>query len=138
MPTHASTAVRFATVSTLITPLPPPSTNESETIQPVTLLPRIEPRMMLAACRSVIMPLEMKPMAMMLVAVEDWITAVTAAPSAMPLTGWLVRRYKTASSLPPATWFRPSPISMTPYRNSTRPQSRDRIAVMTMESSDLI
>ena len=71
----------------LVTPLLPPPTNESETIQPVTLLPRIEPRMMLAACCSCIMPLEIKPMAMMLVAVEDWITAVTAAPRAMPLSG---------------------------------------------------
>ena len=87
MPAQASTAVRFATVSQLIMPLPPPSMNESDTIHPVTEVPRIEPRMMLAACRSDIMPLEIKPMAMMLVAVEDWITAVTAAPRAMPLSG---------------------------------------------------
>ena len=52
-------------------------------------------------------------------------TAVTPVPSKKPLSGVPVSRYNTTSSLLPATFFSPSPISAMPNRNSATPLSSE-------------
>ena len=66
-------------------------------------------------------------MTITVVAEEDWITLVTQVPSATPFSGVLVIRYRNASSLLPATSFRPSPIKDIPNRNNATPESKDKI-----------
>ena len=78
------------------------------------------------ACFSFIIPEFTKPMTMTVVADEDWMTLVTAVPRATPLSGVLVMRYRNASSLLPATSFRPSPIRDIPNKNSATPESKDK------------
>ena len=85
------TPVIAVVLKSWIQPLPPP-TLESVTIQPVMLLPRIEPRMTLTACENCISPEFTKPTHMTLAALEDWMTAVTSVPSRMPRKRLLVSR----------------------------------------------
>ena len=100
---------------------------ERQIIQPVILVPMIAPMIMAMAWRSFIMAEFTKPTTMTLVAEEDWITAVTPAPSKMPLSGVEESRYRISSSLLPATFFSPSPISDIPYRNiATPPRSNTK------------
>ena len=56
-----------------------------------------------------------------MVAVEDWITAVTPAPTKTALTGLLVSFSSMFSSLLPETLDKPSPIMCIPYRNRASP-----------------
>ena len=58
-----------------------------------------------------------------MVAEEDWITAVTAAPSATALNGLDVNFSRMRSSFPPATLESPSPMACMPYKNSAKPPS---------------
>ena len=90
-------------------------------IQPVIDVPRIAPRTIEIACRTFIMPELTKPTIMTDVAEEDWMTAVTPAPSRKPLIGLPVSRYRISSSLLPATRLSPSPISAMPNKNSAMP-----------------
>ena len=86
----------------------------------------LAPMMIPIACFSFIIPEFTKPMTMTVVADEDWMTLVTAVPRATPLSGVLVMRYRNASSLLPATSFRPSPIRDIPNKNSATPESKDK------------
>ena len=61
-------------------------------IQPVMLVPISAPWMTLSACWVFIMPELTKPTNMTEVADDDWITAVTPAPSRSPFTGVPERR----------------------------------------------
>ena len=79
------------------------------------------------ACFSFIIPEFTKPITITVVAEDDWITLVTAVPSATPLIGVFVIRYKNASSLFPATILSPSPISDIPNKNSATPHRSDKI-----------
>jgi hypothetical protein len=79
------------------------------------------------ACFSFIIPEFTKPITITVVAEDDWITLVTAVPSATPFSGVFVIRYRKASSLFPATIFRPSPINDIPNRNNATPLSNDNI-----------
>ena len=91
------------------------------------LVPMFAPMMIPIACFSFIIPELTKPMTITVVAEEDWITLVTQVPSATPFSGVLVIRYRNASSLLPATSFRPSPIKDIPNRNNATPESKDKI-----------
>ena len=74
-----------------ITVQPPPAPMEERlTIQPVILVPRMDPRIMLTACLNSIRPEFTKPIAITLVAEEDCIKAVTPTPNTIPLNGLLV------------------------------------------------
>ena len=73
------------------------------------------------ACSSCIIPEFTKPTTITMVAVEDWITAVTPAPTKTALTGLLVSFSSIFSSLLPETLDRPSPIMCIPYRNRASP-----------------
>ena len=91
MPTAARSPVMKLVENMAVQP-PPEPMEERLTIQPVMLVPTMEPRMMLTAWENSIRPEFTKPIAMTLVAEEDWISAVTPMPRRMPLTGLLVRR----------------------------------------------
>ena len=83
------TPVRVAVESSLIQPSPPLRSLRQMT-QPVTLVPRIAPRIMPMACLTFIMPELTKPTTMTEVAEDDWITAVTPVPNKTPLRGVLL------------------------------------------------
>ena len=102
----------------------PPWRAERETIQPVTEVPRMAPRMIPMACRTFIIPALTKPTTMTEVAEEDWMTAVTPVPSRTPLTGVEDNLYRMSSSLLPATFFSPSPMRDMPKRKRATPLSR--------------
>ena len=107
---------------------PEPLIDDRQMIQPVMLVPIRAPSITVTACSSFIMPELTKPTTMMDVADEDWMTAVTPAPSSTPFSGVLDRRYKTSSSWLPATFFRPSPISVMPNRNRATPPSSEMMS----------
>ena len=86
----------------------------------------LAPMMIPMACFSFIIPEFTKPITITVVAEDDCITLVTPVPSATPLRGVLVILYRKASSLLPATDFRPSPISDIPNKNSATPLSKDK------------
>ena len=76
---------------------------------------------MLIACLNFIIPEFTKPTTIALVALEDWIMAVTPVPKRMPLIGLSVSLYKKTSSFEPATFFKLSPIRVIPNKNKATP-----------------
>ena len=67
----------------------------------VTVVPMFAPMMIPIACDSFMMPEFTKPTTMTVVAEDDWITAVTPAPSNTDLNGFEVRLSKIRSNFPP-------------------------------------
>ena len=125
MPHTAITALSVDVENSATQPLP--SSSERQIIQPVTLVPRSAPRITAIACRSFIIPELTKPTTITDVAEDDCMTAVTPVPNSTPRSGVPDRRYSTSSSLLPATFFSPSPISVIPNRNSATPPSSEII-----------
>ena len=80
----------------------------------VIVVPMLAPMTTGTACPSFMMPALTKPTAMTEVAAELWMTAVTPAPSARPLTGLLVRRSSVFSRWAPAKRSRETPSSFIP------------------------
>ena len=132
MPTTAITPERVAVESSDFR-LPPPSIYERQITQPVTLVPMIAPSITLTLRFTFIMPAFTKPTTITEVAQELWITAVTTVPSSMPLKNVPDSRYSISSSLLPATFFSPSPISVMPNRNSATPPSSDITSEIPIE-----
>ena len=122
MPMTATTAKMVAVEKRLAAPEDP--TLARLRIQPVAVVPMLAPMMMAMAWGSRMMPEFTKPTTITVVAEEDWITAVTKAPSSTPFSGVEVRRPRVVSSLPPATFFRESPMRDMPKRKKARPPSR--------------
>ena len=87
----------------------------------VIVVPMFAPMMIPIACDSFMMPEFTKPTTMTVVAEDDWITAVTPAPSNTALNGFEVRLSKIRSNFPPDIFSRPPPITLIPYRNIARP-----------------
>src|SRR5262245_19033296 len=72
-------------------------------------------------CASVIRPAETKPTSSTVVMVEEFSSAVIAAPASRPLKRLEVILHSTAGRLAPAMALRPSVSSCSPNRNSARP-----------------
>ena len=89
--------------------------------QDVTVVPMFAPIMIPIAWESFMIPEFTKPTTITVVADEDWITAVTPAPSSTALNGFDVRLSKIRSNFPPDIFSRPPPITLIPYRNIARP-----------------
>ena len=89
--------------------------------QDVTVVPMFAPMMIPIAWESFMIPEFTKPTTITVVADEDWITAVTPAPSSTALNGFDVRLSKIRSNFPPDIFSRPPPITLIPYRNIARP-----------------
>ena len=102
-----------------------PSKPLRDRIQAVTVVPMLEPMMTPTACLRVMMPELTKPTTMTVVAEEDWMTAVTAAPSRKPLSTVELIFARMVCSLPPAWRSRALPMVSMPNRNSARPPSRE-------------
>ena len=90
----------------------------------VTVVPIFAPIMIPTACDSFIIPEFTKPTTITVVADDDWITAVTPAPSNTALIGFDVRVSNIFSNLPPDIFSSPAPITFIPYRNSANPPMR--------------
>ena len=86
----------------------------SERIQLVIVVPMFAPMITPTAWESFMMPELTKPTTMTVVAEEDWITAVTAAPSSTARMRLLVSCSRMFSSLPPEARESPSPITCMP------------------------
>ena len=82
-PMRATTPVSISVVKYLATPVPPRLLRQRT--HPVTLVPRIAPRMTPIACLTFIIPEFTKPTVMTDVADDDWTTAVTPVPSRIAL-----------------------------------------------------
>ncbi len=87
----------------------------------VIVVPTLAPIITLTACSSRIIPEFTNPTTITVVAEEDWITAVTPAPTSTAFTGLLVSFSRMLSSLPPEAFESPSPIRFIPYKNRARP-----------------
>ena len=127
MPTKAMKANTVAEVKP-----PPPSTLARVSTQPVAVVPMLAPMTMPTALDSCISPELTKPTTMTVVAEEDWITAVTSAPSSTPLMGLEVSLPRMVSSLLPATRFRPSPSRVMPNRKKESPPSSEMMSAIPM------
>ena len=90
IPITATSAERVAVEKSETQPLPCRLLRAM--IQPVTLVPISAPWITLMAWESFIMPEFTKPTTITEVAEDDWMTAVTAAPSRTPLSGVPARR----------------------------------------------
>ena len=95
----------------------------SDRIQLVMVVPILAPMMTPAACDRRMMPELTKPTTITVVAEEDWITAVTAAPSKTAFSLLFVNFSRIPSSLPPEARVSPSPMTCMPYRNNASPHS---------------
>ena len=111
---------------------PSPSTPARVSTQPVAVVPMLAPMTMPTALLSCMMPELTKPTTITVVAEEDWITAVTSAPSSTPLTGLEVSLPRMVSSLLPATFLRPSPSRVMPNRKKASPPSREIMSAIPM------
>ena len=105
--------------------LPEPSTSSRRMIWPVTVVPTLAPTMMPRDWRRVRMPAPTRPAVMTMVAVEDWISAVTSTPKRNALKALSVTLPMTFFRVPEEFSFRESPISRMPYRNMASPPSRE-------------
>jgi hypothetical protein len=56
-----------------------------------------------------------------MVAVELWIIHATSIPRRKPMTGLFVTLARAFFIAPPEELFRPSPMTLIPYRNMERP-----------------
>ena len=83
-------------------------------IHAVIVVPILAPMMMPTACCSFMMPELTKPTTMTVVADEDWITAVTPAPTSTALNGLFVSFSRMLSNFPPLTFASPSPSIVIP------------------------
>ena len=95
-------------------------------IQLVTVVPTLLPMMMPMAWCSSMMPLLTKPTTITVVALEDWITAVTPRPRKKPLIGLSVSLLRIFCSLPPACFSRALPMMSMPNRNRARPPRSEK------------
>ena len=120
MPIAASTGEKELGLSSL-THTFPLSIPARERIHEVIVVPILAPMITPTACVSFIMPELTKPTTMTVVADEDWIVAVTKAPSSNAFILFSVSFSKTFSSFPPESITRPSPMVFIPYKNRASP-----------------
>ena len=85
-----------------------------------------------APCRDK-RPLLTKPTTMTVVALDDWMTAVTSMPRKKPLSGLSVRRASNCCRRPPACFSSALPITSIPNKNSAKPPSRENTAKISMQ-----
>lgn len=120
MPIIASIGVKDVGLSScmkMLSPCIPVVTTATNVIVVPILAPIITP----IACDSLIIPEFTKPTTITVVADDDWITAVTKAPSMMALKGLEVIFSRIRSRRLPDSFSRPCPIAFIPNRNSASP-----------------
>ena len=102
-----------------------PLTPVSERIQEVAVVPIFAPIITPTACSSFIIPEFTKPTTITVVADEDWITAVTPAPSSTAVIGLDVAFSRKDSIFPLEAFDNPCPITCIPYKNMAIPPRKD-------------
>ena len=132
IPTTANTAV-MVPVDRMLPIAEPPSRYPRQMIQPVMLVPRMEPRITPMPCRTFIIPALTKPTVMTEVAQDDCSTAVTPVPRRMPRSGVPDSRYRIGSSFAPEAFFSPSPICVMPKRNKAMPHSNSNTCDVSIQ-----
>ena len=75
-----------------------------------------------------------KPTTITVVALEDWMTAVTSRPTSTAVNLLRVRASSRRFILLPAACSRPSPIVLIPNKNSPRPPSNEKTVVTSMRN----
>ena len=91
----------------------------------VTVVPMFAPMMTPMACPRSISPESTKPITIMSVAEELWISIVTTMPMITAITRLPVTFSSIVLSLSPAACLRPVDITVMPYKNSPTPPSID-------------
>ena len=97
-------------------------------ICPVTVVPTFAPMMIPRDWRRDRIPAPTRPEVITMVAVEDWISAVTAIPSRNALKALSVTFSMMLLKVFEEFSFSESPIRRMPYRNIARPPRSDRIS----------
>lgn len=85
-----------------------------EMIQAVKVVPILAPIITLIACLRVRSPAFTKPTTITVVALEDWITAVTPSPVTTPLSGLEVIEARNLRRPEPAAFCNPELIRFIP------------------------
>ena len=98
--------------------------------RPVTVVPMLAPMMIQTAWPRVIIPAFTKPTTITVVAEEDWMTAVMAAPTSTPKKRLAVSRSRILFIRAPAAASRPELIICIPCKNNARPPSSPNISEM--------
>ena len=93
-------------------------------IWPVTVVPTFAPMIMPSDWCSDRRPAPTRPDVITIVAVDDWMIAVTPRPKRKALIGLFVTDSIAFLSAPEELSLRPSPIRRMPYRNMARPPNR--------------
>ena len=113
IPIIASTREKLAGLSILINTLLPSRLTKLSS-HAVMVVPILAPMMTPTDWLRAIIPELTRPTSMTVTAEEDWITAVTSAPKSIPLMGLEVMDRRMPSSLPPASFSRPTDITFIP------------------------
>jgi hypothetical protein len=96
----------------------------SETIQPVLVVPTLAPTITPSAAGKESSPALTKPMVVMVVALEDWTSAVSPTPERNAAGGVPVAHSSTRCNELPAAALRLSDIRIMPTRKRPTPPSR--------------
>ena len=123
-PINAKIGARVVGLSSCKKTFSPPR-SERRMIWPVTVVPILAPMMTPIACGSCMMPEFTRPMTITVVAAEDWIKPVSTAPEITAITVVEVSFLRMPSILPPASFSRPEPMILMPYKNSAMPPASE-------------
>ena len=135
-PTAASTGVKVVGFRSCTSRLSP-SRLARLRIHDVAVVPMLAPMMTPTACDSRMMPEFTNPTTITVVAEDDWMTAVTSAPSSTPFSLLEVSFSSIFSSLPPLALLSAELIVSIPYRNSARPPTSVSTPKMSIRFSFL-
>ena len=111
-----------------------PKLSLTESISEVTVVPMLAPMMTPMALLRDRSPALTKPTTITVVALEDWITAVTSRPTSTAVNLLRVRASKRRFILLPAACSKPSPIVLMPKRNRPRPPSSENTVMTSMRN----
>ena len=109
----------------------------NEMICAVTVVPMFAPKMMPIACVRFSSPALMNPITMTVVALDDWITAVTSVPASTATMPLRAKNCSTFFMFSPAIFWMPSPMSSMPKMKSASPPSTAITTERTLNPSSL-
>ena len=101
----------------------------NETSCAVMVVPIFVPMMMPTACARFSSPALMKPITITVLALEDWITAVTPAPASSATKRFCEKKRRIPFIRSPATFCRPSLIICIPHTKIANPANAFSISV---------
>ena len=120
-PTRARIGVKNLGLSIDMIEKPLLSMPVSVRIQPVMVVPTLEPRMMARVSLKSMMLELTRPTSMTMTPEEDWMATVMTAPKRKLSSLLLVTFLRVSSSEPPAIFSREDDMTFMPYRKNARP-----------------